>query len=542
MSLTTQIFIVNNIKIPVNASQREAFSLARSRLKRLGIDPRELSFSVFRRSVDARRKENIKFVYSIAASGQLPRISESKLAEYEIGLLNEPKIEEITHGSEHLGAPPLIVGAGPAGLFAALFLAERGYAPTVIERGGCIADRKRAVSSFYKTHILDENSNIQFGEGGAGTFSDGKLVTRINDPLSSYVLSRFVDFGAPEEIKYLARPHIGTDVLSPVIQKMTERIKELGGRVLYNTRYISSKNVGGESVAVTDRGVFRYGALILAIGHSARDTYSDLIESGYSIEGKPFSIGARIEHLAIDIDKALYGDYAGSPELGHAEYNLSHNTKERGVYTFCMCPGGEVVAAASENGGLVVNGMSKHSRSGINSNSAVVCSIFKEDYGSTPLKAIEFQRRIERAAFTAGGGGYSAPMITVGDLLSDRCSSDPTRIIPTYMDGSNYKIARMSEYLPDFVCTSIKNALLGFDKKIRGFADPTAILTGAETRTSAPVRILRDADTRIAIGQNNVYPCGEGAGYAGGITSAAIDGIKTAISIIKRYKPTKIGG
>ncbi len=542
MSSDTQIFIINNVKIPINASSKEAFSIAREKLKKLRVNTDDLTFNIYRKSVDARRKKDIKFVYSVAVCGELPKISDAKLSEAGITVLNETTIDCIKTGDEQLYARPLIVGAGPAGLFAALLLAERGYAPIIIERGGSISERNEAVRNFYRSHILDESTNIQFGAGGAGTFSDGKLVTRINDPLSSYVLSRFVDFGAPSEIKYLARPHIGTDVLAPVIERMTERIEEIGGTVLYNTKFIRSTTQNGENVALTDRGEVKFGALVLAIGHSARDTYSSLINSGYIMEGKPFSVGMRIEHLTKDIDKALYGDFAGDPKLGHAEYNLSYNTKERGVYTFCMCPGGEVVAAASEGGGLVVNGMSKHKRDGSNSNSAVVCSIFKEDYGNTPMLAIDFQRNIEKAAFIAGGGAYAAPIITVGDFLNDRCRTDPSRIIPTYMDGTNYKLSRPNGYLPEIVTRSIKNAIVDFDKKIEGFAAHDAILTGAETRTSAPVRILRDPITRLAIGKSFIYPCGEGAGYAGGITSAAIDGLKTAISIINRFKPINIGG
>jgi uncharacterized FAD-dependent dehydrogenase len=277
------------------------------------------------------------------------------------------------------------------------------------------------------------------------------------------------------------------------------------------------------------------GALILAIGHSARDTYKTLISSGYNVVAKDFSVGMRIEHKTEDIDRAMYGDMAGDPLLGHAEYTLSHNTKVRGVYTFCMCPGGEVVAATSECGAVVVNGMSNSRRSGRNSNSAVLASVFKSDYGNTPYSAIEFQKKIERAAFVAGGSDYRVPLITVGDFLSDKLSAEPKRVMPTYMDGA-YKLARPEQYLPSFATDAIKRALLGFDKKISGFAASDAVLSGAETRTSAPIRILRDNDTRLAVGYENLYPAGEGAGYAGGITSAAVDGIKTAISIIGKYK------
>jgi uncharacterized FAD-dependent dehydrogenase len=355
--------------------------------------------------------------------------------------------------------------------------------------------------------------------------------------MSSYVLSKLVEFGAPEEILYAARPHVGTDVLSIVIERIICEIERLGGKVIYNTKYLSSKNSGADTYALTTSGEIPYGALILAIGHSARDTYAELMERDFKIEGKPFSVGMRIEHLTANIDQAMYGKFAGHKNLGHAEYNLSHNTKQRGVYTFCMCPGGEVVAAASEEGGVVVNGMSNHARSGTNSNSAVVCSIFKEDYGTSPKAAIEFQRNIERYAFRSAGADYSAPIVTVGDFLNGKATAEPTDIIPTYMNYSRTKIVSPELYLPKFVCGAIKDALVSFDKKIKGFATASAVLTGAETRTSAPVRILRDSELRVAIGTENIYPCGEGAGYAGGITSAAIDGIKTAYAVIKKYKP-----
>ena len=388
----------------------------------------------------------------------------------------------------------------------------------------------------FKSHVLDCETNIQFGAGGAGTFSDGKLVTRVNDPLTGYVLDRFIEFGAPEEIRYIAKPHIGTDVLSVVVDRMLDRIKELGGSVLYHTKYISPIAHNGRVTAVkTSLGDIKCGALILAIGHSARDTYENLIKESFDIEAKSFSVGMRIEHLAEDIDYSMYGIRHPDEVLGHAEYALSHDTKNRGTYTFCMCPGGVVVAATSEEGGVVVNGMSYNSRSEVNSNSAVLTSVFREDYGGTPMAAIEFQRRIERAAYTSGGGGYSAPIITVGDFMKGICKTEPKRIMPSYMSGSNCKLASPDEYLPDFVCRGIKNALLDFDRKISGFACDDAVLTGAETRSSAPLRIMRDKDSRLASGYSNIYPAGEGAGYAGGITSAAIDGLRTAIAVMQKF-------
>ena len=536
MDFHDRFLLINNICLPVLASQSEAFSVVKGILKKAGILSFAKEYSVFRRSIDARHKPDIYYVYSIAVRGDFDKIDEKRLAKFGISINETPTLEIPEAGKEKLSAPPVIVGSGPAGLFAALLLAERGYKPVIIERGGSIEERKACVKAFETTHVLDTDTNIQFGAGGAGTFSDGKLVTRINDPLTSYVLDRFVEFGAPEEIKYLAKPHIGTDVLSVVIDKMLERITALGGAVHYHTKYITHKTKNNSVTSVvTSNGEIPAGALILAIGHSARDTYEELIRSSFDIEAKSFSVGMRIEHLAKDIDLAMYGDGKAAEALPHAEYNLSHNTKVRGTYTFCMCPGGVVVPAASEEGGVVVNGMSYHSRSGINSNCAVVTSVFREDYGANPLGAINFQRQIERRAFCAGGGDYSAPIITVGDFLDGSLKAEPKRIMPTYMSGNSVRLARPEEYLPDFVCLGIKNALLDFDRKIKGFAASDAVLSGAETRTSAPVRILRDKETRLATGYKNLYPAGEGAGYAGGITSAAVDGLKTALALIKTF-------
>ncbi len=528
---TQQIAIVSNIKLPINASVEEAFSVAAKRLRRAGLNPE--GFYVYKRSIDARHKNDICFVYSIAAKGDFSHFS----ATDGISLLSTAELQ-IERGKKEMSSHPVIVGCGPAGLFAGLLLAEEGYAPIIIERGGSISERKTAVERFKTFKVLDTESNIQFGAGGAGTFSDGKLVTRINDSLTDYILDRFTEFGAPENIKYIAKPHVGTDILSGIVESIIARIEELGGRVLYHTKLLSIGFTGNSvSHIVTNKGNIEASALILAIGHSARDTYEYLMKTGLAIECKPFSVGMRIEHLADDIDKAMYGDLAGHELLGHAEYNFSYDTKNRGTYTFCMCPGGEVVPAASENDTVVVNGMSYNARNGKNSNSAVVCSVFKDDYGATPEGAIEFQRKIERAAYSAAGSDYSAPIITVGDFLNGGCSHEPTSVIPTYMNSTSVRLARPETYLPSFVTEQIKKALLSFDRKAQGFASRSAVLTGAETRTSAPLRILRDNETRLALGYDNLYPVGEGAGYAGGITSAAIDGLRSALSLMKIYKP-----
>ena len=528
---TEQIAIVSRIELPIDASIQEAFSVAKRKLKRIGITANDLF--VYKRSIDARDKNAIKFVYSIAAKGDFSGFTSTNDISFTIQ--EQLKVEI---GDAPMQHPPVIVGCGPAGLFAGLLLAENGYKPIIIERGGSIAERKASVEAFRTFKNLDTESNIQFGAGGAGTFSDGKLVTRINDPLTDYVLDRFVEFGASADIKFIAKPHIGTDVLSEIVDNIIKRIEELGGQVLFRTKLLSLK-FNGASVAsvVTNNGEISASSVILAVGHSARDTYEYLLSTGMSIICKPFSVGMRIEHLADNIDRSMYGKYAGHPSLGHAEYNLSYDTKNRGTYTFCMCPGGEVVAAASEQGTVVVNGMSYNARSGKNSNSAVVCSVFENDYGNTPLDAINFQRKIERDAYVAGGKDYSAPIITVGDFLNGGCSREPSSVIPTYMNSSATHLARPETYLPGFVTEQIKKALGSFDRKIAGFAANDAVLTGAETRTSAPVRILRNSETRLALGYDNIYPAGEGAGYAGGITSAAIDGLRCALALMKVYKP-----
>ena len=538
MSNLNSTIVFNNIKLPFDASVQEAFSVAISKLRSLGFSSRGVTPYVFKRSIDARNKQSIKFVYSIAINiGDFKKIPEEKLAKVGAVISSEAKID-FSIGDIKLSAPPVIVGTGPAGMYAGLILAEHGYAPILLERGAAVKDRVEAVNKFNISHILDKNTNIQFGAGGAGTFSDGKLVTRTNDPLSSYVMQRLVEFGAKEEIKYIAKPHVGTDVLAVIVDNILKHIEELGGKVMYNTTFLDFEHDGERIYSVTtDKGKIEAGALILAIGHSARDTYQMLLRKNLSIEPKDFSVGMRIEHLREDIDKSLFGDYAGHPLLGPAEYNLSHDTKVRGVYTFCMCPGGEVVAATSEEFGTVVNGMSYSKRDGRNSNCAVVCSVFKEDYGASPDKAIAFQQKIEHDAFSAAGGEYKAPIITVGDFIADECKTNPSKVIPTYMNGNNVSLVTPKAYLPEFITHSIKNALLAFDKKINGFADAKAVLTGAETRTSAPLRILRNNDTKLALGYKNLYPAGEGAGYAGGITSAAIDGLKCAIALMSEYKP-----
>ncbi len=536
-------YILDGISLSPYDAETRAIELAGKRLRSVGINPSECELRVFKKSVDARRKDDIRLVCSVSVRKYGKNAKDSAKFErlgaraVELGAL------KVERGREKMTARPLIVGMGPAGLFCALILAENGYRPIIIDRGDCVSDRVAAHSRFCTERVLDTESNIQFGAGGAGTFSDGKLLTRINDAKCSYVLETLRRFGAPEEVTVKAKPHIGTDILRGVVDNILSEIERLGGEVIYRCKLLDVENLPNSNVkAITAKGDFECSSLVLALGHSARDTYETLIKKNFSIVPKPISVGVRIEHKRSFIEEALYGNFAGLESLGAAEYALSDTRGERGVYTFCMCPGGEVVAAASEQGGVVVNGMSSYARDGENSNSAIAVSVRPDDFepvdGNLALGAIEYQRKIERAAFRAGGKDYSVPVQTVGDFMNGKCGKEPYEVFPTYMGGSSFKVADMNDVLPDYVNSSLRYGLMSFDKKIKGFSMDGALLSGAETRTSAPVRILRGEDMR-AIGMGNIYPCGEGAGYAGGITSAAVDGIKTALAISSRFAPEK---
>lgn len=539
--ITLRRLLTGPIVLPFTAGDAAALDAAARMMKRIGADGVPLRFHLYRRSVDARRRDMIRFVYTVAVEADEPFSVDARRAADE-GVREMPDDSfEIVRGTSPLAAPPLVVGMGPCGMFAALMLAEAGYCPILIDRGDTADERVRRVDGFFAGGELDPESNVQFGAGGAGTFSDGKLVTRIGDPHISYVMRRLCEFGAPEEIMWRSKPHVGTDLLRGVVARLIDRITECGGRVIYRCRLDGIGELPDGSLnAHTTAGDIHCGALLLATGHSARDTYEYLISNGYAAEPKPFSVGVRVEHLTEDIDRAMFGSHAGDERLGHAEYTLSDTRGERGVYTFCMCPGGEVIAAASEAGGVVVNGMSSHARAGKNSNSALAVSVLPSDCGDTLRGGIEFQRRLERAAFVAGGRNYAVPVETAGDFMAGRHSAgtalaEPSRIMPTYTRGE-WKCADLWDVLPEQICRGLCRGLTVFDSRIAGFGAPDVILSGVETRTSAPLRILRGEDRR-APGKGAVYPCGEGAGYAGGITSAALDGLKTALAVIAANAP-----
>ena len=533
--------LIEGISVSVGTPASEVLARAEQKMKRSGIPVGSLHFRLYKKSVDARKREDIRLVYTVLATSpeNHPGFREDKLTREGFKPYREA-VHEMTRGTEILPGRPLVVGMGPAGLFCAYLLAREGLSPILIDRGDCVADRVKAVDGFYREGRLDTESNIQFGAGGAGTFSDGKLLTRINDARCSFVLETLRKMGAPEDITLQAKPHVGTDILRTVVQNMLDAIASMGGEVIYRCRLDGfDRHPDGSFTAKTTRGDIPCGLIVLAPGHSARDTYRMLLEKQLMLEPKPISVGVRIEHLRSDLDTMLYGSFAGHPDLGAAEYHLSDTKGERGVYTFCMCPGGEVVAAASEEDTVVVNGMSERARDGVNSNAAIAVSIRTSDYeaveGSTVLGAIAFQRRIERAAFVAGGSDYSVPVQTVGDFLNgDRAVTAPGRVKPSYRGGEHYRLAPVSATLPDYVCNSLRYGLRSFDRKVKGYAMPEAVLSAAETRTSAPVRILRGSDF-CAVGEAGIYPCGEGAGYAGGITSAAVDGVKVAEAILTKY-------
>lgn len=523
-----------NLELPFNANE-SALNLAIAAETRLPAD-RITNVKIVRRSLDARDKNDIKFIYSAVfevddadynrRSGSFSR-NISKAPE-------RPVIAEKA-GDIPQPAPVVVVGAGPAGLFAAHTLAVRGYKVILIDRGSPIDKRAADVDVFWTSAKLDPESNIMFGEGGAGAFSDGKLTTRIKDPRADIVVETLVKYGAPERIAADAKPHVGTDVLRKVVYNMRRAIEEAGGEVRFGAKLtdISSKDGRITSVTVNGEETVPCCAVVLAIGQAARDTCRMLFDRGVEITAKPFAVGVRIEHPQSLIDRAQFGKFAGHPRLGAAEYRLTAKSGNRGVYTFCMCPGGYVVASSSDEGEVVTNGMSYAARDAENANSGVIVQISPSDLGGAPFSGMEFQEKLERAAFRLGGGDYSAPAERVADFMRD---SDPMPfdgVKPTYRPQAVPR--KLKKCLPGTVYRGIRDGIAEFGKKLRGFDMDDAVLTAVETRTSSPVRINRGEDgeaTRL----KGLYPVGEGAGYAGGIVSAAVDGIKAAERIIAVYK------
>ncbi|MGC2166784.1 MAG: NAD(P)/FAD-dependent oxidoreductase [Gallionella sp.] len=525
---------LTEIKLPLSHTESE---LKTAILKRLDIAESDLiEFSIFKRSVDARKHSAIVYIYTLDAEVKNEALI---LARASLGghIRQSPdtRYHFVARAPKDLGSRPVIVGMGPAGIFAGLLLAQMGFRPLILERGKAVRERTKDTWGLWRQGLLNPESNVQFGEGGAGTFSDGKLYSQIKDPryLARKVLEEFVKAGAPDEILYVAHPHIGTFRLVGMVERMRAEILSLGGEIRFECRVddIDLRDDQVNGVVLASGKYIPTQHLILAIGHSARDTFEMLHGHGIYIEPKPFSIGFRIEHPQSLIDRARFGKNAGNPELGAADYKLVHHAGNgRSVYSFCMCPGGTVVAATSEAGHVVTNGMSQYSRNERNANSGIVVGITPEhDYPDGPLAGIAFQRHWESRAFELGGRNYMAPGQLVGDFLAGTPSSEFGSVTPSYTPGVH--LTDLSTALPDYAIAAIREALPAFAKQIAGFDLHGAVLTGVETRTSSPIRITRGKDDYQSINTRGLYPAGEGAGYAGGILSAAIDGIEVAEAV-----------
>ncbi|MCF7972321.1 MAG: FAD-dependent monooxygenase [Phycisphaerae bacterium] len=524
---------VNDLTLPFDHAPD---ALSKAIAKRLGVSPKGLQdIKIVRQSIDARRRTSIVFVYAVDVKvGNEAKVLKACVGDAKIGPA-PGMIYVLTKRAKQPRTVPVVVGSGPCGLFCALILAQQGVRPLLIERGRTVKARIRDVHRFWQQGELDPVSNVQFGEGGAGTFSDGKLVTQIKDKFnrSRKVLDELVKAGAPKEILYQARPHIGTDHLVNVVKHLREAIIALGGQVRFETRLtgLTLKDHHVTGIMVNDNEPIDTASVVLALGHSARDTFAMLHSQGIAMLAKPFSMGVRIEHPQALINQAQYGKFAGHPALGAADYKLVHHGDHgRSAYSFCMCPGGQVIGAASEPGRLVTNGMSHHARSCPNANSALLVGVTPQDFNTDdPLAGVAFQRQWEARAFAVGGGQYHAPAQCVADFLVSRPTRFMRSVEPSYQPGVT--CCDLRQCLPEFVADTLREAIPAMDKKLHGFAMPDAVMTALESRSSSPVRIIRD-ETFQSPSVQGLYPAGEGAGYAGGIMSAAVDGIKVAEAVI----------
>ena len=525
---------LKEIKLPLEHSEED---LRKAILKKLKLTEEELTeFSIYKRSYDARKKGNITLVYIVDVTTPKEKTILKKAKKNpHIAPTPEMEYHYVGQAAQEVTERPIVIGMGPCGMFAGLLLAQMGFKPIILERGKSVRDRSKDTFGFWVKGRLNAESNAQFGEGGAGTFSDGKLYSQVRDPkhYGRKVLTELVNSGADPEILYVSKPHIGTYRLTNIVRNMRKEIKSLGGEIHFQTRVTDIDIQEGQVQGVTlENGDFIASRhVVLAVGHSSRDTFEMLHQRGVYIEAKPFSIGFRIEHPQSLIDQCRFGPQAGHKILGSADYKLVHHCQNgRSVYSFCMCPGGKVVAAASEPGRLVTNGMSEYARDESNATSAIVVGIKPEDYPEGPLGGIALQRQLEATAYELGGKNYEAPGQLVGDFLANRASTGVGKVKPSYKPGIHW--CNLRESLPNFAIAAIEEAIPAFDKKIRGFAMNDAVLTGIETRTSSPIRIKRNEQYQ-SMNTSGLFPAGEGAGYAGGILSAGIDGIKVAEAVAK---------
>lgn len=523
---------ITELKLPLNHPETAIKSAILTRLTLPETDL--IAHKVFRRAHDARNRHDIQLIYTLDIEVKQEAAVLSRFKDDpKVTLTPNTTYRFVTQAPQHLKTRPVVIGMGPCGLFAGLILAQMGFRPIILERGKEVRERTKDTFGLWRKRIFNPESNVQFGEGGAGTFSDGKLYTQIKDPRhhGRKVLTEFVKAGAPPEILYESKPHIGTYRLVTMVEEMRATIESLGGEIRFQSRVdrVDIENGQVQGVTLSNGTTITSDHVILAVGHSARDTFKMLYEAGVFIEAKPFSIGFRIEHPQSLIDTCRFGKHAGNPILGAADYKLVHHCKNgRSVYSFCMCPGGTVVAATSEAEHVVTNGMSQYSRNERNANSGIVVGITPEDYPEHPLAGIDLQRRLEAQAYILGGSTYAAPGQLVGDFLANKPSVAFGQVLPSYQP--NVQLGSLETALPDFAIEALREALPAFDKKIPGFAMEDAILTGVETRTSSPIRIKRNSHYQ-SINTKGLYPSGEGAGYAGGILSAAVDGIKVAEAV-----------